>query len=174
MRVTASSSAILFQSLAIFSGLFLLLAIVFGQGSKAETGGADSPQVIDVIAKSYEFMPSEIHVRKGARVRLRLRTADRAHGLMLDIYPEGTPPVGNPGLIFAHPQDTAKVERDQERIIEFVAARMGTYNFKCSVQCGLIGHGRMKGKLIVDQSGPDCESRRCIGALSASSAGFSF
>jgi len=65
----------------------------------------------------------KVHVRKGVRVRLRLRTADRAHGLILDIYPEGVPPVGHPGLIFAHPQDTAKVEHDQERFIEFVAAR---------------------------------------------------
>jgi len=29
----------------------------------------------------------------------------------------------------------------------------------------------MKGKVIIDESSPDCESRRCIGALRASSEG---
>ena len=98
-------------------------------------------------------MPSEIHVKMGERVRIKLRTADRAHGLKLNIYPEGASEDGNPGLVFDHPQDDAKVEKKKERVIEFVAARPGTYDFKCSVQCSMIGHGhdRMSGKLIVEE-----------------------
>jgi cytochrome c oxidase subunit II len=117
---------------------------------------ADSPHVIEVTAKTFEFVPSEIHVKTGERVRIVLRSADRAHGLKLNLYPEGATEDGNPGLVFDHPQDAqddAKVEKKKERVIDFVAARAGTYDFKCSVQCSMIGHGhdRMTGKLIVDE-----------------------
>jgi heme/copper-type cytochrome/quinol oxidase subunit 2 len=117
------------------------------------SGAADSPHVIEVTAKTFEFMPNEIHVKKGERVQIKLRTVDRAHGLNLNLYPEGAGEDGNPGLVFDHPQDAAKVEKGKERIIEFVAARPGTYDFKCSVQCSMLGHGhdRMTGKLIVEE-----------------------
>jgi cytochrome c oxidase subunit II len=116
------------------------------------SGAADSPHVIEVIAKTFEFTPNEIHVKVGERVQIKLRTADRAHGLKLNIYPEGASEDGNPGLVFDLPQGDAKVEKHKERVIEFVAARAGTYDFKCSVQCSMgHGHDRMTGKLIVDE-----------------------
>lgn len=97
---------------------------------------ADSPHVIEVTAKTFEFVPSEIHAKVGERVQIKRRSADRAHGLMLNIYPEGASEDGNPGLVFDHPQDAqdyAKVEKKKERVIEFVAARAGTIsNARCS------------------------------------------
>lgn len=116
------------------------------------SGPADSPRVIEVTAKTFEFTPNEIHVKVGERVQIKLRTADRAHGLKLNIYPEGASEDGNPGLVFEHPQDEAKVEKHKERAIEFVAARPGTYAFVCSVRCSMgHGHDRMTGKLIVEE-----------------------
>ena len=116
------------------------------------SAGADSPHVVEVVAKTFEFTPSEIHVKMGERVQIKLRTADRAHGLKLNIYPEGASEDGNPGLIFEHPQDDAKVEKNKDRVIEFTAARAGTYDFNCSVRCSMgHGHDRMTGKLIVDE-----------------------
>ena len=138
------------------AGLFILVMIAllpvalgaWTQGS----AGTDSPHVIEVVAKTFEFMPSEIHVKLGERVQIKLRTADRAHGLKLNLYPEGAPESGDPGLVFAHPQDDAKVEKNKDRIIEFVAARAGTYDFICSVRCSMgHGHDRMTGKLIVEE-----------------------
>jgi cytochrome c oxidase subunit 2 len=119
------------------------------QGSDA----ANSPHVIEVVAKTFEFTPNEIRVKVGERVQIKLRSADRAHGLKLSIYPEGASEDGDPGLMFVHPQDDAKVEKNQDRVIEFVAARAGTYGFNCSVKCSMIGHGhdRMTGKLIVEE-----------------------
>jgi cytochrome c oxidase subunit 2 len=115
-------------------------------------GAADSPHVIEVVAKTFEFTPNEIHVKAGEQVQIKLHTADRAHGLKLSIYPEGASEEGAPGLFFEHPQDDAKVEKHKDRVIEFVAARAGTYDFKCSVQCSMgHGHDRMTGKLIVDE-----------------------
>src|SRR5579863_7367025 len=116
------------------------------------SGAADSPHVIEVMAKTFEFTPNEIHVKMGERVQIELRTADRAHGIKLNVYAEGASEDGNPGLVFDHPQDDAKVEKHKESVIEFVAIRPGTYDFKCSVQCSMgHGHDRMTGKLIVDK-----------------------
>jgi heme/copper-type cytochrome/quinol oxidase subunit 2 len=113
----------------------------------------DAPHVIEVVATTFEFTPNEIHVKAGERVQIKLSSADRAHGLKLKLYPEGARETGPPGLVFDHPQDDAKVEKHKDRVIEFVAARPGTYDFNCSVACSMFGHGhdRMTGKLIVDE-----------------------
>ncbi|HEX4643650.1 MAG TPA: cupredoxin domain-containing protein [Candidatus Acidoferrales bacterium] len=137
-------------------GLFLFLlstslsaALLAGaQNSSA----SDSSHVIEVTAKTFEFIPNEIHVKAGERVQIKLHSADRAHGLKLNLYPEGASADGTPGLVFEHPQDDAKVDKHKDRTIEFVAARPGTYDFICSVQCSMgHGHDRMTGKLIVEE-----------------------
>jgi heme/copper-type cytochrome/quinol oxidase subunit 2 len=111
-----------------------------------------SAHVIEVIAKTFEFAPNEIHVKAGERVQIKLHSTDRAHGLKLSLYPECASEDGSPGLIFEHPQDEAKVDKHHDHVVEFVAARPGTYDFKCSVQCSMgHGHDRMTGKLIVDE-----------------------
>ena len=135
--------------------LFAILLLAFLSATliarTQSSSAADSPHVIEVMAKTFEFTPNEIHVKMGERVQIKLRTADRAHGIKLNIYAEGASEDGNPGLIFDHPQDDAKVEKHKERVIEFVAVRPGTYDFKCSVQCSMgHGHDRMTGKLIVN------------------------
>jgi cytochrome c oxidase subunit II len=138
--------AYLFAMLAITSPFAILAA------RTQDTGSANPPHVIEVTAKTFEFIPNEIHVKVGERVQIKLHTADRAHGLKLDLYPEGASKDGPPGLVFDHPQDDAKVEKHKDRDIEFVAARAGTYDFNCSVQCSMgHGHDRMTGKLIVDE-----------------------
>jgi len=89
-------------------------------------------------------------VKKGTRVQLKIRALDRTHGFKISPYPEGAAKDAQPGLRFAEQQDSWKIEKEQERVIEFVAERAGTYAFKCSVFCGL-GHGGMKGKLVVEE-----------------------
>ena len=56
---------------------------------------------------------------------------------------------GPSGLVFTPGQRNYKLEKGEERVIEFVAERPGTYRFKCSVFCGF-GHRGMRGKLIVE------------------------
>ena len=79
------------------------------------SGSSDSPHIVEVFAKTFEFTPNEIHVKAGEHVQIKLRTADRAHGLKLNIFPEGAAENGPPGLVFEHPQDDAKVEKNKER-----------------------------------------------------------
>ena len=131
----------------------LLLAGIFARGAKNPRPSAavdTDTKVIELIAKQYDFAPEEIHVKKGARVQLKVRAADRSHGLKMSLYPDGADQSGPPGLKIDPPQVNWKIEKDEERIIEFVAERAGTYGFKCSIFCGL-GHGGMRGKLVVEE-----------------------
>ena len=141
------------KAACLFVPVLLALLCMNLAGQLQGAGSPDSPRVIEMTAKTFEFTPDEIHVKMGERVQIRLRTLDRAHGLKLNLYPDGASEDGNPGLIFDHPQDDAKVEKKQDRVIEFVAARPGTYEFKCSVKCSMFGkgHDQMIGKLIVDE-----------------------
>jgi len=42
-----------------------------------------------------------------------------------------------------------RLKKGEETGIEFVAKTPGTYEFRCSLDCG-IHHGRMRGQLVVD------------------------
>ncbi len=129
---------------------FFFGAHLSGQQQNPATAAAEEPTVIEMTAKKYEYSPAEIRVKKGMRVQLKIRALDRTHGFKLTLYPEGAARSGPPGLRFDPQQDNWKLEKEQERVIEFVAERPGTYDFKCSNFCGF-GHRGMKGKLIVEE-----------------------
>ena len=46
------------------------------------TRASDNPKVIEITAKKFEFTPSEITLKKGEPVILRLTSSDRVHGFM--------------------------------------------------------------------------------------------
>ena len=112
--------------------------------------GAQSPRVIDISAKKYEFTPNEIEVRQGEKVELKVHSEDETHGVKLDAYPEGAKSKGEPGLVFSQPGQNGKVDKGVDQVIDFTAQEPGTYDFKCAKICGM-GHGKMKGKVIVAQ-----------------------
>jgi cytochrome c oxidase subunit 2 len=112
--------------------LFLpLLAASFGQ--TPTTGEAPAVHEIQMTARKYKFDPDVITVKKGEVVRLVITALDRKHGFKLQefgidqVLLKGTPTT-----------------------IEFTADKAGTFEFKCSVFCGF-GHGKMKGKLVVEE-----------------------
>lgn len=135
--------------IAIVVAPFVLAETLVGQ-QQNPSAATEPVQVIAVTAKKYEYTPGEIHVKKGIRVQLKIRALDRTHGFKINLYPEGVGQSGMPGLRFESPQNSWKLEKDQERVIEFVAERAGTYPFKCSNFCGF-GHMGMKGKLVVEE-----------------------
>ena len=112
--------------------------------------GADDAgvHVVEVSAKKYEYSPNEIRVKAGERVRLKVHSVDETHGLKLSLYPEGSKDKAA-GLKFDAPDSNGKVEKGVDEVVEFTAVTPGTYEFKCAKMCGL-GHGKMKGKLIVE------------------------
>lgn len=118
--------------------------------ARAQSPDNQAPQVIEVSAKKYEFTPTEIRVKAGAKVELKVHSEDETHGVKLDVYPEGAKDKSKPGLLFAAPDQNGKVEKGVDQVIDFVAQEPGTYDFKCAKVCGL-SHGKMKGKLIVEK-----------------------
>ncbi len=110
---------------------FLLAVAMRGQAP------ADQQPVheIHMTAKKYEFQPGELHVTAGERVRLLITALDRDHGL--EIKAVGV---------------KVNLKKGVETAVEFTAAQPGEFEFKCANFCGL-GHGGMKGKLIVEALG---------------------
>jgi cytochrome c oxidase subunit 2 len=137
----------------IVGALASVLLITLGLKIRAQNpsaGQSATSEVIEVTAKKYEFSPAEIRVKKGAKVRLKIHSVDEDHGMKLSLYPEGSKDKSTPGLVFDNPQDNGKVDKGRDQILEFVAERAGTYEFRCAVVCG-IHHGRMKGTLVVEE-----------------------
>jgi cytochrome c oxidase subunit 2 len=86
---------------------------------------------VTMTAKKYEFSPSVITVKQGQQVKLEVTAIDRSHGLAIKDY-----------------NVDADLEKGKPVTVEFVADKPGEFTFKCSDYCGL-GHGKMKGKLVV-------------------------
>jgi len=132
----------------------LLLAsgvtVAAGFAEKLNTSQADQDiQVIEMSAKKYEFSPSPVRVKRGAKVQLRITALDRTHGFKINLNPDGSDLKGNPGLVFSSNEDCFKLEKGIPLVVQFVTRTPGTYSFHCCNRCGL-GHGGMKGQLIVE------------------------
>ena len=92
---------------------------------------SDSPKVIEITAKKFEFTPDQITLKKGEPVILRLTSSDRVHGFMAKSLKIDTDiPAGRTTDVAITP-DTA-----------------GDYPVICDHYCG-IGHGNMKMKVSV-------------------------
>jgi cytochrome c oxidase subunit 2 len=110
---------------------------------------AQDVRVIEVAAKKYEYTPSPIRVKQGTKVQLRITSLDKTHGLKINLYPDGSDAKGDPGLVFSSNEDCFKLENGVPTVVDFVGRTPGTYSFHCCNRCGL-GHGGMKGQLIVE------------------------
>ena len=134
------------------TSLFLLSALGIGSGF-AHPANSPQPdhsvQVIEVTAKKYEYSPSPIRVKLGAPVQLKFTSLDKAHGFKINVYPDGSDPKGEPGLVFSSKEDCFKLEKGTPTVVQFIPRTPGTYSFHCCNRCGL-GHGGMKGQLVVE------------------------
>jgi cytochrome c oxidase subunit 2 len=110
----------------------LALSLV-GSAVAEEQAAPGTVHEITMTAKNYEFDPGVITVKKGEKVRLVVTATDRKHGIKIEGY--DIDQVLNTG---------------DPTTIEFTADKAGTFEFKCSVYCGM-GHRKMKGKLIVEE-----------------------
>ena len=96
------------------------------------TGGVDEVRTIDVTASRFMFDPATISVVQGDRVRLRVRSTDRAHGIGIKAF-----------------RVKALIPNAGEAVsVDFVADRAGTFDISCSEHSGS-GHATMKGSLVV-------------------------
>lgn len=116
----------------------LALAVLVALALRAiaqEPAAAPAGEVreIQMTAKKYEFNPNLITVKKGERVTLIITALDRDHGFKLEAF----------GI-------NQRLKKGDATTIEFTADKAGTFPFQCSEFCGF-GHGRMKGKLVVEE-----------------------
>jgi heme/copper-type cytochrome/quinol oxidase subunit 2 len=112
--------------------LLTVSATAAGAWTRQVKDDADPVKTIDVIASQFKFEPATISVAEGDTVRLRLRSADRTHGIGIKAF-----------------RVKALIPKVSEAVtVEFVADRAGTFDITCSEYCGT-GHRAMKGKLIV-------------------------
>ena len=88
-------------------------------------------KVIEISAKKFEFTPSQITLKKGEPVILRLHSSDRVHGFM-----------SKPLKI-----DT-DIPNDSAEDIALTPDSAGDFTVICDHYCGT-GHGGMKMKITV-------------------------
>ena len=91
------------------------------------------PQRIEVVARRFEFAPSDITVKKGVPVTLSLTSKDVDHGLK-----------------FKDLNVALSVKKGETKEITFTPDKPGTFVGQCSVFCGS-GHGGMKMTLHVTE-----------------------
>jgi cytochrome c oxidase subunit 2 len=130
--------------------LFLLSGLTVTAGlARLTSEAAQEVQVIEMTAKKYEYSPSPLRVKRGAKVQLRITALDRTHGFKINLSPDGSDKKSDLGLIFSSNNDEClKLEKGVPTVLEFVARTPGTYSFHCCNRCG-IGHGGMKGQIVV-------------------------
>jgi cytochrome c oxidase subunit II len=92
---------------------------------------SDNPKIIQITAKKFEFSPSEITLKKGEPVILRLSSSDRVHGFM-----------SKPLKI-----DT-DIPSDTSKDVAITPDTAGDFTVICDHYCGT-GHGNMKMKVTV-------------------------
>lgn len=114
-------------------GLLILLALRVMAQQPTMPGSGDAGREIQMTAKKYEFNPIVVTVKKGERVKLIITALDRDHGFKLEAF----------GI-------NEKLKKGDPATIEFTADKVGTFPFQCSNFCGF-GHGKMKGKLVVEE-----------------------
>jgi len=85
-----------------------------------------TPRRVEVVAKRFEFTPSEITLKKGEPVILVLTSKDVQHGLKLDAFNQ---------VVIAKKGASSQVQ--------FTPAEVGTFIAQCASFCGA-GHGSMK------------------------------
>lgn len=122
--------------------LVLIVTISIVSGSiyykQKSTENKNNMIIIHIMARQWEFIPSEITVRKDQNVTLIITSADVTHGFTLTGY--------NISIII-HPGETVQVS--------FIANKTGTFEYRCTVYCGEpwigsgLGHWMMRGTLKV-------------------------
>jgi cytochrome c oxidase subunit II len=120
--------------LKLMLGLTLVVAFT-GPASLAQeaTAGSGNSVEIKVTAKRFAYDPNVITVKKGDHVRLLITAVDHDHGFKLAAF-----------------DIDQLIDKGQTATVEFTASKAGTFPFQCSHFCGM-GHGKMKGKLVVQE-----------------------
>jgi cytochrome c oxidase subunit 2 len=118
--------------MARFQTLLMAIAWMAAATRTSPAQDRDRPVEFKITARRYSFEPGEIKVPCGTKVRLLITAEDREHGFNLDAF-----------------QIKRDLPKGETITVEFTANRTGIFPYRCWHVCGL-GHGKMKGALIVE------------------------
>jgi cytochrome c oxidase subunit 2 len=120
--------------LAVFVCVLAGIVAVTARASRdASAQDEQRTQVVEITAERFTFTPSEIRVKAGTRLEIRLRSEDTAHGFRI---------IGTDIDL-----ELAKRGRGVKTVTFEPAA--GRYTFECSQLCGA-GHEFMRGVIIAE------------------------
>ena len=134
MKTTMNQRKLIGTLLFAAAGAIALLVSAPGTQSVRfvqRANAAQEPRVIEIKAKRFAFSPSEITLKKGEPVILRLTSADRAHGFLLKPFKIDT-----------------DITPGKATDITVTPTASGQYLVICDHYCGT-GHGNMHMKLTV-------------------------
>jgi cytochrome c oxidase subunit 2 len=120
--------------------LVLCGAIVAACGLIVMSVAAEQPdreerdRIINIVAERFTFVPSQIKLKQGEVVELRIRSLDTNHGFS----------IREAGINVIVP----KRGRGDARVL-FRAQEKGVFPFECSKACGA-GHTIMRGRIVVE------------------------
>jgi len=114
--------------------LLALVAALAGSTGASFAARQQKPQVINMVVERFSFTPSEVRVKAGAPVEIRLRSDDTDHGFRI---------IGT-DINITIPKRGRGVAT-----VTFTPPAAGTYTFECSKLCGA-GHTFMRGTLIAE------------------------
>jgi cytochrome c oxidase subunit 2 len=119
-------------ALALLTGLLVTEGAALPAVASAEAG--QETKVIEIAAERFTFTPSEIRVKAGTRLEIRLQSDDTAHGFHI---------VGTD-------VDVELPKRGRGAATVTFQPQAGRYTFECSQICGA-GHEFMRGVIIATE-----------------------
>lgn len=108
-------------------------AIVMAMPRRGADAQEQATQVVEITAERFTFTPSEIRVKAGTRLEIRLRSEDTAHGFR----------------IMGTDIDIELAKRGRGVKTVTFEPKAGRYTFECSQLCGA-GHEFMRGVIIAE------------------------
>ena len=122
-------------------------------GGALLAGAANPPQdrTFHIVARKYAYDPPIIHVNRGDRVTIYLKSLDVTHGFYLDGYDIDASFTPDEKPLLRHPSRHDKFVEVPE--IHFVANKEGKFRYRCSQTCGFM-HPFMIGEMVVAPNRP--------------------
>jgi cytochrome c oxidase subunit 2 len=117
--------------MAIARHILLAAGLLAAGAGGAALHGQEKPRTIEIAAKKFAYLPSEITLKKGETVLLALTSLDRLHGFDL-------PELGV----------REQVKPDETVTVRLTPTKTGTFLFHCDIFCG-DDHEDMQGTITV-------------------------
>jgi cytochrome c oxidase subunit II len=122
------------HSLRLLALVVIIGAVVAESAGSRPAAAAQDTRVVEITAERFSFTPSEIRVKAGTRLEIRLESDDTAHGFHI---------VGTD-------VDIELPKRGRGTATVTFQPQAGRYTFECSQVCGA-GHQFMRGVIIATE-----------------------